>query len=328
MTKLPYDRDRIQTPPVGVENWSENLLVWAHEPTNGLGLCTHFGRMGNDPEIWEGVSYILLPNGEVLCNRSIGRSRTRCAVPPDYLVSPVWPGQTWTFHFSGHAQRAQSAELSTRLILNQPYELLEYDLVFNGVHPIFDYHDDMQEQAWGTMHVEQGGTVRGSIRFSGESHDIDCTGYRDHSAGPRNYTTLRSEEWVLCTFPSGRVFAAYEVIEFGSDRHMQTGYLWEDGKVSKLELLEMPKLQDFAGTPRQFEVVVRADGRERRLTGRMSDRYFPLTLTLPTGIATGIDAASPQLPGVVEAPCVYSWDGEVGHGWIERIRRMDSLDPA
>ncbi|MET0985757.1 MAG: hypothetical protein ABW034_10160 [Steroidobacteraceae bacterium] len=57
----------------------------------------------------------------------------------------------------------------------------------------------------------------------------------------------------------------------------------------------------------------------------MGDRYFPVTLTLPTGIYTGVDVDSPHLPCSIEAPATYTFDGEVGHGWIERIRRVGNL---
>jgi hypothetical protein len=28
---------------------------------------------------------------------------------------------------------------------------------------------------------------------------------------------------------------------------------------------------------------------------------------------------------IVEAPCRFSWDGEIGFGWLERSRRIDQL---
>lgn len=323
---LPYPTDRIHVPPAGVENWSENLLVWAHDPGTGLSLWTHMGRMGHDPEIWEGVAYVLLPDGEVLANRAEGICPARAKIGTEYAYDPVWAGQTWHFHFDGLAKRASTAELSSRLIVNEPSERLSFDLVFEGLHPIFDYADEMGDQAWGTMHVEQGGTIRGTVRFRGNEYDIDCTGYRDHSAGPRNYRALESEEWVLCAFPSGRVFAAYHVLEEGRKNPMESGFIYEDGNVTKTQIVRMPDLDDFEGNPKRFEVVVSHDGEERALTGTMGDRYLPLTLTLPTGIATGIDTTSPHLVGVVEAPAVYEWDGETGYGWIERVRRIGSID--
>lgn len=73
------------------------------------------------------------------------------------------------------------------------------------------------------------------------------------------------------------------------------------------------------------EYVPSLASRERKLHGRMGDRYFPVTLTLPTGIYTGVDVDSPHLPCSIEAPATYTFDGEVGHGWIERIRRVGNL---
>lgn len=321
-----YERDRIQVPPQGINNWSENLLMWAHDPESGLGIWTHMGRMGHNPEIWEGVAYVLLPGGEVLANRSMGVSRTQAAIGSEYLYTPVWPGQTWHFHFDGLAQRAKSADLSRHLIVNEPCESLAFELIFEGSHPIFDFsHQSMADQAWGTMHLEQGGTVRGSVRFGGKEFEVNCTGYRDHSAGPREYHELLTNEWVLCVLPSGRVFGSFHVTEVGNKNPMKSGFIFEDGKLSPLEAIEMPELHDFNGNPKEFNVQVLCDGKVRELSGKMRDTYIPLTLTLPTGIATGIDRDAATLPCSIEAPAIYNWDGEIGYGWIERIRRIGSL---
>jgi hypothetical protein len=321
-----YARDRIQIPPPNVALWSENLLVWFHDPATGLCLWTHLGRMAYNADIWEGVSYVLLPDGEVLANHSMGVCRHECRIGNEYLVVPVWPGKTWQFRFDGLAQRAKAADLSTRLIAHEHYEPLSYDLVFEGLHPLFDFsHASMTDQAWGTMHLEQGGSVRGTVRFGGREHEINCTGYRDHSAGPRNNEPLLSDEWVLCVFPSGRVFGAFHVTEVGNKNPMKSGFIYEDGKVHSIETLVMPALDDACGNPKQFTVKALCNGRERILHGTMGDRYFPVTLTLPTGLATGIDPASPSLPCSIEAPAIYTFEGETGHGWIERIRRVENL---
>jgi hypothetical protein len=322
-----YDRDRIHVPPDGIKNWSENLLVWGHDPKSQLCLWTHMGRMPYDPEIWEGVTYIYLPDGDLLVNRSMGVSRTRAAVAHEYLYTPVRPGQTWHYHFNGLVQRAKPAELAQRLVVNEPYERLSYELIFEGVHPVFDFADgSMAEQSWATLHLEQGGTLRGIVIIGGKEYEIDCTGYRDHSAGPRNYNVLLSETWAHCVFPSGRCFSGIEIIEEGHKNQLRAGYIYEDGKISPLKTTVLPELFDTKGNPRNFRVEAVSDGRQIGMTGEMSDRYLTLTLTLPSGIATGFDSASPHLTGVVEAPATYNWDGEIGYGWIERIRRVSSLN--
>jgi hypothetical protein len=45
----------------------------------------------------------------------------------------------------------------------------------------------------------------------------------------------------------------------------------------------------------------------------------------PNDLLLGTDPTRTTTKVIVEAPCRYVWDGEVGHGWLERSRRIDQL---
>jgi len=321
-----YEQDRIHIPPNGIDNWSENLLVWGHDPVAGLSFWTHMSRMTHNPEIWEGVAYVLLPDGDVLVHRSFGTSRTECVVNQEYRYTPVVPGKTWHYRFSGMAQRAKSTDLAQRMIDNEPHEPVSYDLIFDGVHPIFDFAgDDMAEQDWATMHLEQGGTIRGIMTVKGKNHYINCTGYRDHSVGPRTNAVLLSETWAHVVFPSGRCFSGLQITEEGHKNPLRAGYIYEDGQMKSLKPTLLPELNDANGNPTSFQVEGSCGERTVKLSGEMTGPYMVMTLLVPIGIGSGFDFSSPELTGVVEAPAVFNWDGETGYGWIERIRRVEAL---
>jgi hypothetical protein len=321
-----YERDRIHTPPGNVEAWSENLLVWGHDHHNQISLWTHMGRMTYDPTIWEGVAYIYLPNGELLVHRSMGNSIDAAVVNAEYRYTPVIPGQTWLYHFDGLAQRVAPDVLARGMIHNEPYERASFNLVFDGVHPVFDFGgDDMEDQGWATMHLEQGGTLRGEVIFEGKRHYINCTGYRDHSVGPRTNSVLLSETWAHCVFPSGRCYSGLQITEEGH-KPLLAGYIYEDSKILPIKPTVVPELRDTMGNPRKFDVEATCGERVIKLSGKMTGPHMTMTLRTPVGIGSGFEPGSPERTVVVEAPAIFEWDGETGYGWIERIRRVSALN--
>lgn len=318
------ESDQIQLLNTEIENWSENLLVLGCDEKAGISFYSHLGRMPYDPLIWEGVAYILLPGGECLVHRSMGKSAAHARINQEYSYTPVVPGQIWTFHFDGLAQRATSQELSQRPIYSEKYEPLSFDLVFNGIHPTHDFHDSLKDQAWAKMHLEQAGEITGIISFGGKNYPIDCIGYRDHSAGPRSYVSLKQEAWALAHFPSGRVFSALYV-EASGHPPLKSGYIYDSGEIKSIELTDFPRLSNSRGGPDNFSVKAVCGGSALSLTGAMLGPFITATLPNPSGILAGFKADAGELNAVVMAPATYEWDGETGIGWIERIRRIDEL---
>ena len=319
------DSDRIHIPSGSIENWSENIVLVAHDPGTGLSIYTHIGRMPYQPMIWEGVAYIILPDGEVLVNRSLGISRSEAAIDERYRYTPVVPGSNWHFHFNGLAQRAKSCDLSQRLIENEPYEALSYSLIFDGIAPVFDFQESLVKQSWANLHLEQCGSLRGNIRFGDKDYDIDCTGFRDHSAGPRSYVSLKSVAWVLCAFPSGRILKALYV-EAEDHPLLNSGFIYDQGSISPVKMTSVPSLQDSRANPSKFVVEGISEGRTISLTGETLGPYFTMTMPIPSGLWAGLKYDSPELTAAVEAPAIYCWDdGEKGYGWIERVKKIKDL---
>jgi len=58
--------DHIHAPRFDIQNWSENLLFWAHDGAKKTAIFVHFSRLTPDPRMWEGVVAILRPGGDVL----------------------------------------------------------------------------------------------------------------------------------------------------------------------------------------------------------------------------------------------------------------------
>jgi hypothetical protein len=303
-------------------HWTENIAFWMHDARAGVQLYAHLGRMQPDRSIWEGLSIIFLPDGAVLVNRSLGVSVAE-ARNTEYHYRPVVPNELWSFAFQGVAQRVDAHELRRRAIGDESHEAVSYDLVFEAVQPVFNMHasDSNAER----MHLEQGGRVKGVFVVDGARVLIDCTGYRDHSVSQRTFTTLDSETWANCVFPSGRVFSLLEVSR--GDKRVLEGQVYRDGRMQLAKPVRVPDLTDTTGSPHAFAISLETAGKVIEIEAETRpSRFLPFNLLRPTGMRPGIDTSDASGMVAVQCPTQYRWDGEIGYGWLERTRRLSDLD--
>ena len=307
--------------PDGKPIWTENIAFWMHDPHAAVRLYAHLGRMQPDRSIWEGLSIIFLPNGEVLVNRSLGVS-VAAAENREYRYRPVVPNQTWTFEFDGVMQRVQPERARARPVVDEPVEAASYALVFEAVQPVLNMHrSDLQSER---MHLEQGGRVRGSFVVGGRRIAVDAHGYRDHSVSQRTFTTLDSETWANCVFPSGQVFSLLEVTR--GDKRILEGQVYRDGQMQHARPVAVPDLTDTAGSPGAFAITLEVDSKLISIEAEtVQSLSFPFNLLRPTGMRPGIDTAEQDGMVAVQCPTRYVWNGEVGYGWLERTRRLGAL---
>jgi hypothetical protein len=118
-------------------------------------------------------------------------------------------------------------------------------------------------------HIEQGGTVRGTVTLAGVEHRVDCLGHRDHSwGGERDWSQFH--RWSYLSGELGPDFWFNAVrIDLGPEADIRIGCLW-DGK----ELLALPRIELAVDTAdagaRQLGVTARLTderGRDHRIVG-------------------------------------------------------------
>lgn len=307
--------------PDGKPDWTENIAWSMHDPKAGVSIFGHLGRMQPDRTIWEGLSLIFLPNGQRVVNRSLG-VRLAEARTPEYHYVPVVPLKLWRFAFDGVAQRVDSQELRRRPLGDEPFEPLSYDLVFDAVQPVFNiHHSDRKSDR---MHLEHAGRFQGSVTVAGQRYEIDCTGYRDHSMSQRTFTTLDTETWANCTFPSGRVFSLLEVRR--GEKHILEGQVYIDGVMQLAKPSSVPLLETSDGTPHKGVIHLEsASGPHEISWETIEGRFIPFQLLRPVGMRPGVDSSDPEHLVVVQCPAKFTWGGETGYGWMERTRPVKAL---
>lgn len=323
-TSFPTDPiiDLIRTAiPDGKPDWTENIAWSMCDPSAGVSIFGHLGRMQPDRRIWEGLSLIYLPDGSTLVNRSLGVSLAE-ARNGEYHYKPVIPGKLWRYTFHGVAQRVTRDDLRQRPVGDEPHEEASYDLVFEAIQPVFNMHKS--DASSSRMHLEHGGRMHGVVMAGGKRFNIDCMAYRDHSMSERTFTTLDSETWAHCVFPSGRVFSILEVSR--GDKHILEGQIYQNGKMAFAKPVSVPDLTDTNAGPHRGVLKIESDSKHHDIQWEILDAgYVPFQLLRPVGMRPGIDRTNAQNMVVLECPTKYVWDGEVGYGWLERTRPLQAL---
>jgi len=312
-TEIPSDKP----------DWTENLCWTMHDPDTGLCLYGHMGRMQPDRSIWEGLSLVYLPDGEILVNRGLG-ANVRQAKNGEYECEPIVANKVWQFRFEGAMQRTDAQALRTRPVADEPAESVSYRLVYDAVQPVYNMHDaDLNSER---MHLEQGARVKGHFVIGGRRTEVDCTGYRDHSVSRRTFRTLDSETWANCTFPSGRVFSLLQVSR--QEVRILKGQVFDNGRMQVATVDGYPDLSDTAGNPHTGLIRLQTDSGQVEIGVEVADaRFVPFNLLSPTGLRPGLDLSNPENMVAVQCPARYTWDGEPGYGWLERVRPNRAVSP-
>jgi hypothetical protein len=321
---LSAPEDELPHPPrPEIPLWSENYAFVCFDGTAGVGLFTHIGRAPHNPDLWRGTTVAYLPDGELLVSKTVGLS-TDAAIPATgaLSVSCERPFERWRLRHHGPALRTSSAAAARGLVVGGAIESLDYDVTFERLHPVWDLTDWMREQQWGHAHVEQAGTFRGAVSANGRTYDLDGTGFRDHTLGPRNFANLNRTCWAHAEFPSGRVFCALRIWSPTDDVVLNQGFVFDQGEMHDATPGEMPTVTTPSGEPRKFTIEL--DDRAARIEGEVI-HSTAFMLDEPNDLVIGTDPSRAATKVIVETPCRFTWDGETGFGWLERSRRIDQL---
>jgi hypothetical protein len=127
------------------------------------------------------------------------------------------------------AQRIELAGDQFRLLVAEPDCAI--DLTWNASGPMFAYAD---EATVATAHYEGAGTVTGTVRLGGRTHDVDAIAFRDRSWGPRDYSGILAHRWFAGTFGPDLSFSAVTLM-FADGRLHREAILVEDGRAFRTD---------------------------------------------------------------------------------------------
>jgi hypothetical protein len=307
-----------------VPGWSENLQLVVNDSSAGVAFYVHFSRMVDDPGIWEGILICYLPDGQLRVSRSFARDAgTGSASDGQLTFRPVEPLRHWELRFDGMARILSRAEGAAGPVTQGPVEPLQVVLDVAGTtppwgvgsrHPGGETAEAMHGQSWARMHLEQACHVAGELRLGGRTTLVEGMGMRDHSTGPRDYSAMRREAWANAVFPSGRAFCGLWVEMEGAPPFTH-GFVYDDGELQSMSSFEGPPLTSALGEPSLYTVRFTSPAGAAQVQGQLT-HSMAFTLESPCRMPLG-PRATGAIP--VEGPARYTWDGEQGDGWIERI---------
>jgi hypothetical protein len=296
--------------------WTENYCFVAYDPTREIGIWTHLGRAPFDPTLWRELTFVYLPTGERLVNKSYGRSEHPRG-PGGATLSHecVVPWNQWRTRRDGASARTSVKELDTGMSFDRAQERVGFELTWDARSPAWNWGDVEDEHGWGKLHYEQLCQVTGSVTIGGEVIPFDGHGLRDHTSGPRDFTVVDSHIWAWANFPSGRGFILLHLKVAG--QHIGRVVLLENGELVDSVLTNPPLLTDRAD---HMEPYVLELG-EHRISAELL-HPFPNGFDGPNDICIGYDPAVTRTANF-ETFSKFTWDGEVGYGHTERCLRAD-----
>ena len=259
------------THPLGSEqNFNESMYFNFFDQTKGRGGFVRIGNRANEGYA-EVTLCLYLPGGEVLFNYLRPQISSNDAMDAGGMrfevVEPLVKHRTT---FEGGAvyltEPSQMADPSVAF-RNNPKKRVSLDIVHEAVGPVYGTSGgerviENPDQEFGRAHYEQHMRSHGAITIDGEAIEIDGTGLRDHSWGPRYWQAIHSYRWLTCAF--------------GPDLGIMVS--------------EITREQD--GPRAQNGVVVRGEGLERIVSVDIDSDFEPgtrfhRTMTATLGLESG-----------------------------------------
>ncbi len=168
---------------------------------------------------------------------------------------------------------------------------------------------DLMGHPW---RFEQLCRATGIFRVAGQTYQVDGGANRIRRQSVRREAKLRGHAWQAGLFPSGRGFAyiAYPARDDGKPTYNE-GYIYEgDGELIPARVVDAPWLRALVSRGDDAACVLEtADGRVR-IDGETQLSTF---MIMPPEVGGGLQLSQ----SIVR----YRWDGEDGHGMMERSTR-------
>jgi hypothetical protein len=272
----------------------------------------------------------MLPDGEVLVDRSFGRVKNNRGPDTGNLsIRCVEPGRRWTLEFDGAGEKTTTQELGRAPAGAGVAVPFRFSVELEAVVPAYDMQRAMgQNIDWDMAHLhqQQGFRATGAVTVPGRSWDIDGAGIRDHSRGERDFTRFGGHVWNYTVWPqSHRALSAFVMWRPGDPPRVNTSVMMiiEKGQAEVLSDFTITGTTSRGGEPHDLELrAIRADGSSLELRG-VVEHNVTMTYAIPNHNLNGNWSAAEHglnVPMVADESVVrWTWpDGDVGYSCTER----------
>ncbi|WP_236977350.1 DUF7064 domain-containing protein [Mycobacterium kiyosense] len=173
----------------------------------------------------------------------------------------------------------------------------------------------------GEKHIQQGFTTTGTVRVGDEVYSLDGIGFKDHSAGKRDFTGWHRHHFMMLVHDDWTCHAVRMLTPDGGGHTL--GALIRNGVQHKVTRFELAELADTAGGPSTGDVLIEIDSGERLEFSSELRHALPMLMTMDNEYVNGIDWQLADDPIVLiegKARLVAS-DGSIVHCFHERSAR-------
>lgn len=276
-------RDEYTHVPEDAANYNESMYFNAFDTARGIGAWM---RLGNRPHEGhaEMTCCVYLPDGRV------GFMHAR----PHIANNDAMDAGGLRFEVIEPFKRLRATYEGELLLMDDPHAMADPSsafkryprrpasiaLDFEGVSPM--HGGEIVAPDGGRLvldpasavyrgHTEQSMAVRGHIAVDGQRFDIDGTGYRDKSWGPRHWHSFHWYKWLPVTF--GRDFGVLLSVKGRKDHkgqaHHVSGNVLRNGRHEPVIDGRIVTVYDERYFPRSFTAHVRTAERSYTLQGKV-----------------------------------------------------------
>lgn len=315
-----------------VPHWSETMYFHVWNPAAGVGVFIHTGRWPGDLDLWWAQVIAMLPDGELLVDRSWGRAvDERGPATGNLRVECVEPLKRWRLTFDGAGEPTTRERMAAGAVGSGRAAAFRFAVDLDAAAPVWDMHGALgiHDLSWAAFHHTQGFRTTGSLTSEGREWTLDGVGHRDHSSGPRHFGDFGGLHFFVVVFPdSGRV--ANGLVNWKRDGTIdhRVFTIQQAGRCEIGDDVRVTGLRDLeTHEPQRIGIaIVDTDNQPIHYAAEVLHGYT-LTLLEPNininGAAHDEDADPLFLTrGAVR---VTAPDGEVGYGVVERDYRRSML---
>lgn len=327
--------DLLHAPPPDAPTWSETMYFHVWNPDEGVGIFVHAGRWPGDRELWWAQTIALLPDGELLVDRSWGRAADdRGPATGNLRVECVEPLRRWRLRFDGAGEPTTVDRMARAPVGAGRARAFRFDVELDAAAPVWDMHRafGIDGLSWAAHHHTQGHRATGALDVEGApGWRLDGVAHRDHSSGPRDLSDFGGLHFFVFVFPD----AAGDRVVNGLVNWKRDGVadhrIWTAQEAGRVEIgtaVRVTGLEDPA-THRPHELTIALGGGDGDATVEYrAERLHGYTLSVldPNENLNGVDHDDEDPLVLTQSTVrVVAPDGRVGFGVVERDYRRSML---
>ena len=322
--------DFLQPVAHDIPHWSETMYFHVWNPVQDVGVFVHVGRWPADLDLWWAQVIAMLPDGELLVDRSWGRARDhRGPATGNLQVECIEPLKTWRVSFDGAGEPTTRERMSAGPVGAGRAAAFKFSVDLHSAAPVWDMHGalGLDNLSWAASHHTQGFRSMGGLSSEGRSWDLTGVAHRDHSSGPRNFGDFGGLNFFVVVFPeSGRVANGLVNWRRRGEVDHRVFTIQQRGRCEIGTDVKVTGLADLS-THRPHRIQISFGGDTPRKYVADVLHGYTLTALEPNLNVNGAahDEETDPLLLTQGAVRVVADDGEVGWGVVERDYRRSML---